>query len=276
MTIYVPGKVTLAKEFTPQSYMYDFPSQYPVWTPADIDTALWLDANDAATITQSSNLVSQWNDKSGNARHATASSTGRPTYGASSMNSRPGLTFNGSANFMAANAVATISSGDDLPFSVFAVIDPSGNGIAAGFGSSLDGEIRFHSFSVEGDRLTTRRRGAGTDLLDLAGTTTLGPACIGELLFTGTNATLFLNGTQEATGNLNVSTLFVVDRFTIGALVRSSVSNFFNGVISEVIITANSASTNTRQRIEGYLAHKWGLTANLPSDHPYKLVGPTP
>ena len=25
-----------------------------------------------------------------------------------------------------------------------------------------------------------------------------------------------------------------------------------------------------RQKIEGYLAHKWGLTANLPSAHPFK------
>ena len=25
---------------------------------------------------------------------------------------------------------------------------------------------------------------------------------------------------------------------------------------------------------EGYLAHKWGLTANLPGDHPYKANEP--
>ena len=27
--------------------------------------------------------------------------------------------------------------------------------------------------------------------------------------------------------------------------------------------------------VEGYLAHKWGLTARLPSDHPYKSSAPT-
>jgi hypothetical protein len=31
-----------------------------------------------------------------------------------------------------------------------------------------------------------------------------------------------------------------------------------------------------RQKLEGYLAHKWGLGANLPVDHPYKTVGPKP
>ena len=29
-----------------------------------------------------------------------------------------------------------------------------------------------------------------------------------------------------------------------------------------------------RQKIEGYLAHKWGLAANLPADHPYKTEAP--
>ena len=29
-----------------------------------------------------------------------------------------------------------------------------------------------------------------------------------------------------------------------------------------------------RQRIEGYLAHTWGLTANLPAGHPYKAAPP--
>lgn len=41
------------------------------WTPAEITTELWLDAADSSTITQDgSGNVSQWDDKSGNARHA--------------------------------------------------------------------------------------------------------------------------------------------------------------------------------------------------------------
>ena len=34
-------------------------------------------------------------------------------------------------------------------------------------------------------------------------------------------------------------------------------------------------STGNRQKLEGYLAHKSGLTANLPADHPYKTTPPT-
>ena len=52
---------------------------------------LWLDASDSSTITHSSNTVSQWNDKSGFAYHAT-SSTG-PTTGSSTINGLNALTF---------------------------------------------------------------------------------------------------------------------------------------------------------------------------------------
>ena len=29
------------------------------------------------------------------------------------------------------------------------------------------------------------------------------------------------------------------------------------------------------EKVEGYLAHKWGLTDNLPNNHPYKNKVPT-
>ena len=46
-----------------------------------------------------------------------------------------------------------------------------------------------------------------------------------------------------------------------------------DGKIGEIIV-ANTVVADTRQRLEGYLAHKWGLTANLPDGHPYKAAIP--
>jgi hypothetical protein len=67
------------------------------WTPANsgVPTALWLDADDAGTITKDGgDLVSQWNDKSGNARHVTqATAANQPTYQAAGLNSKPTLYF---------------------------------------------------------------------------------------------------------------------------------------------------------------------------------------
>jgi hypothetical protein len=72
---------------------------------------------------------------------------------------------------------------------------------------------------------------------------------------------------------------------TVGSSFASSPTNYVGGSspgtqnhpgnIAEVVVVATAVDTATRQRIEGYLAHKWGLEANLPVDHPYKDAPPT-
>ena len=43
----------------------------------------------------------------------------------------------------------------------------------------------------------------------------------------------------------------------------------FDGKLGELIVLED-ATEESRQKFEGYLAHKWGLTDKLPNDHPYK------
>jgi len=57
----------------------------------------------------------------------------------------------------------------------------------------------------------------------------------------------------------------------IGARFGTPPANPWNGYVAEVIIYKdNVLSTTQRQQVEGYLAWKWGLQNNLPSDHPYR------
>ena len=64
------------------------------WTPANITTALWLDAADASTITLNASTVSGWNDKSGNGRHfAQATSASQPVYTTSALSGKNVVTF---------------------------------------------------------------------------------------------------------------------------------------------------------------------------------------
>jgi len=47
-------------------------------------------------------------------------------------------------------------------------------------------------------------------------------------------------------------------------------------ILAEMImLTGSDFSNEDRQRVEGYLAHKWGLTGDLAGDHPYKSSAPT-
>ncbi len=250
-----------------------------IWNPSMIQTALWLDANDSTTITQSGGLVSQWNDKSGNSRNATASSTERPSYSATAFNSKPGLAFNGSSNVMQANALASLLGGDDAPFTAYVVANLS-SGTILGAGSSISAFPINAPFFLSSSLLATARRAAdaapGTPTTDVVGSNSASANLLLGNVFTGTTATLYKNGSQDATGAQNVNTLGNLDRFGIGALVRSTAASYMTGTVSEIIVNTSAISTDTRQRIEGYLAHKWGLTANLPAGHPYKTVGPTP
>ena len=66
------------------------------WTPVELggNLALWLDADDAPTITLNGSTVSQWQDKSGNARHVSqATASVQPAYLANDLNGKAGIDF---------------------------------------------------------------------------------------------------------------------------------------------------------------------------------------
>jgi len=49
----------------------------------------------------------------------------------------------------------------------------------------------------------------------------------------------------------------------------------WNGALGEVIFTDGKEGRTTQQRIEGYLAWRWGLAEKLPPDHPYRSRRPS-
>lgn len=56
---------------------------------------------------------------------------------------------------------------------------------------------------------------------------------------------------------------------------RGTDNQAWPGLIAEILMYSGNLSLFDRQRVEGYLANKWGLRANLPASHPYKNVAPT-
>jgi hypothetical protein len=51
-------------------------------------------------------------------------------------------------------------------------------------------------------------------------------------------------------------------------------SRFFIGNIQEVIVINPGMADSDRQKVEGYLAWKWGLQTKLPRSHPYASQAP--
>jgi hypothetical protein len=262
MTIYVPGKVTLAKEFTVQDYMWNFPQQYGLWSPAEITTALWLDAADASTVITESGAVSQWNDKSGNNRNATQSApASRPLVVSSGQNSRNIFRFDGSDDWLNAAYAMPIHN-----IGVFAVwqanIFPQGLTFMR---PTSDGRFYFGSINnTKGAATLALTANENWRIQYLSGSSTQmflsvngGVVSTASDTNTATTASVLIGGGTTTSGGTTPTDYFDID-------------------IGELVMVPGTPSDTNRQKIEGYLAHKWGLTANLPSDHPYKLVGPTP
>jgi hypothetical protein len=253
-----------------------------------------LDAADASTITLNGSNVSQWNDKSGNARHATQSTAGlQPLYGSTVINSKPALRFASEGGAAQDSLTASISVTQNTlsVYTVFQKTGSSGNskhrygrivsfwntndnsnnpadyGNSNGFIAAFIGQQDTFS-SVAAPNIVSFRNGASITAQSLAYQN--GGRIIGTIL-SGSSVSFRLDG-NETTGTTTV-TAMNSNQMLIGSSPAGSDSEM-SGDISEVVVFLSALTTADSQRMEGYLAHKWGLTANLPANHPYKNAAP--
>jgi hypothetical protein len=83
----------------------------------------------------------------------------------------------------------------------------------------------------------------------------------------------FVNGSNmTTTGTTNTTSISNSDVLDLGASAVGG--NPMTGDLAEVLVGGATLDTNQRQKIEGYLAHKYGLQTNLPTDHPYYSAKP--
>jgi len=244
------------------------------WTPAEITTALWLDAADASTITESGGAVSQWDDKSGNDNHvAQSTSTLRPVVASNVLNSKPVIRFDGTDDRLQ-TAGALFATPVFGVYSVTANRNPSGESAWAG-----------QYLAGDGGRTLIYQNGVNTRLVAMftanTGINVTGTANSSFHLFgyekNLNNGNLYYEAVNVGTSSSLIATISNTS-WKIGEPGAGSGGLFFRAELdaAEIVILSAPASTSDRQKIEGYLAHKWGLTANLPADHPYKVNPPAP
>lgn len=205
--------------------------------------SLWVDAADRTSLGLSGTNVNQWNDKSGNGRNLTTSagtvtySNNRLVFPSASIMSGPSMSFTGSI-FIVAQPTGNTGSLNHF-------IGPTGGGLAIRYDSAYllpnpgnDSDIGFGgAYVINGTQITVANPALNTQ---------------NNIVYTP-----IVNG---FTGTFTISTTFL--------------SRYFTGNMYEIIMYTTSLTALQRQQVEGYLAWKWGLVANLPAAHPYKLVGP--
>ena len=93
----------------------------------------------------------------------------------------------------------------------------------------------------------------------------------------------YLNGTATSKTAAWPSGISIMSLVTTADVQANNFSNdrningrYVNGDLAELIIFNKDFTLGEVQMVEGYLAHKWGLTGDLPSSHPYKSSLTTP
>lgn len=273
-----------------------------LWTPARLGSALsiWLDAADASTITLQggggsgpggSDHVSQWDDKSGNGNHVSNGTAAfQPEYLATGWNGKPTISFTlAGQEFLFKAGVSNFESDEDFTLaSAFEFLQtlnswdmiagwrstPNASGLAGGApilqGMSTAQEIGYHNTDNVDVRIkvdvTTRTSKKIATISRSGGTAGNGGA-----------ATATSTGFSQATYDTDTTqtwTSAAASGFQVGGR-QQSATLWGNKYISEVVGCNTKLSTEDRQKLEGYLAWKWGLEADLPAGHPYKSTPPT-
>lgn len=265
------------------------------WTPAQLSgLALWLDADDASTITLNGSTVSQWNDKSGNGRNASqATAANQPTYLATGFNGKPTL----QNSLTSALELGTTSLGRNVGGITCAIVgshaagvvfNQNSNEIFVGNGIPPGSATRFAmtpyssvstavKFAITGRRLDGDAFGGQSSSTDSLAKRGLPWIRIAERNYSAGLVNHWTDGTQDLTdgtvetqgaGNTSDTDSVRTSLFTGAAAVPIGTK------LSEIVLTHSTMTNEDRQKLEGYLAWKWGLEANLPAGHPYKNAAP--
>ena len=288
------GATEVTKAYLGASEVYS--SAPAAWTPADLGAslALWLDAEDTASITLNGSNVAQWDDKSGNGRNfSQGTAASQPTYNATALSGKPALVFNGSSTFMSAGDTLDIRTNNITMMAVaqYATSNQSGvliakSRFAAGTGRYfLSRTLSPINFGTGTQYATMSIHGSAVANAQSLDASTAAGLFGGEWnRAVGTGYTrVWRNGIATATTAYagDTADFDSTDQLWIGAYQNGTgtapptAGSYLNGQMSEVVVTLSTLSTANRQNIEGYLAWKWGLEANLPVDHPYKNTPPT-
>jgi hypothetical protein len=235
---------------------YLLPGQIATVTTPTVAAGLifWMDGADPAgtgVLPANGASITTWVDKSGNGKNATASAAA--TYSLSTKS----LVFTGAQYYT--TPFTTVPT----TISVFLVINIGGGG----YMDMMAGVLQVISNGY--NQLVTIP--GGSHVLNGA-TMASGTTLLYNFTFdSSASAAIYYNG--ALTGTRNGSTSYSGN----GSIVLGSsdgVHETYTGTISEILIYNSVLSTTNRQKIEGYLAWKWGFASNLSASNPYKYDSP--
>jgi len=261
-------------------------TQYFRCSPGGVETnlALWLRADAGTSSTTNATEVTSWTDQTGN-NNATGTTGTVPNYFTNSVNFNPGLDFDGgsavltsSAGFSSRAYYLVINPDDNITFN-------SGYQVPLGFDdgsaspSNSIGGFALGNLYGTGDDVVSHTVGNGTigyGLREFNNSKTIASGT--PLLFsirenaTANGANILQNGLSINNNVLGSYLSVTNEQYALGRFESPnsfSLTGFFDGKISEVISYSSRPTDAENDRIESYLAIKYGITLDQTSGRDY-------
>jgi hypothetical protein len=250
-----------------------------LWTPAEITTAMWFDADDGDSLTLDGSAIDEWGDKSGNNRDAAATGALRPALASSVLNGKNVVRFDGS------NILRTGSdewhNGQWSAFVVGRGAEGETSGQFVAQDRSFPPRVRIAQYLRLSDGYLTSVAFSG-----VSGSYSVFAIDVTDEdpeqwhVFGVTRSTALLSahitGNPKGTEDLSGTPSNDGAPLCIGARETSAdaFAEYLDGDIAEIVLISGVVASEDRESIEGYLAHKWGLEESLPAEHPYKDSAP--
>jgi hypothetical protein len=224
-----------------------------------------FDANRIVDVADGS-AVATWRDLSGSGADATQATGGnQPSYIRSAINGLSAVRFtSASSQFMSLNALATVFSGTAQPWTVAMVL------------AAAQTNVNMDPWTVTGatdtpliePKLTsgaafnaTMRNDANSSLTSSAGSSYTTAPIVVVWVFDGATLNAYKGATTVAINNFAApSWTTTLTKVSLGALVRSSNTNFFNGDIGEAAFFHRALDISDRKALTNHLGDKWGIT----------------
>ena len=263
------------------------------WDPSDsVTTSFHIDAADTSSYSLSGSNVSSITDKAGN---FSITVNGTPTRVSSALNSLNVWDFSGSSEDFTTSDEQNVTDGSGNHWAIGVFLADTVNDTQDSFYSFENNTVS--SGSKKDYAVSAGNSSAFNGELDLDGLSSNRiSSTIGNLQAFDSAVTLdafHIVGTIfNKTGNQISTRVDGADAFTPVndydrginqkqdvRIMRNRANERLDGRVAEFFVVGALPGTGGTditefQKAEGYLAHKWGLTGNLPSDHPFKNVSP--
>lgn len=233
------------------------------WTPMALGSSLiaWWAADRADLITLNSNKVTSWKDVKAGYDMAQSTDSLRPIYSATSFNGAPGVNFDGTDDYLVCTDAALLAAlpigatpsemwalaSQDAPTVDFARIIASYGGDTSAFRRGVQRDI------TGAQSVPTATAGNGSGAVNVKGTVDF----IGRHVLRGeygaTATAISIDGADRQSGA--VVPVTQANRVRIGTNSNTSISNWWMGLVRDVIITT-ALSAGDAALLQAYLQSK--------------------